>query len=170
MAVGQVLWEDAELHGFVVEPLERFEQTCSTLSSLRNASTWGEVRAAELAPWAREFVEDLAVSREEDLERPVDDAERWSYEEVSESVVDRVPLSHDAASTQAWLGRDLLEAHARISGSSPGGTSTGTRCMIVRRSSRPFGMQVTTRFIARGSCKSCSRPSRWLLRRARTLL
>jgi hypothetical protein len=125
MAVGQVLWEDAELHGFVVEPLERFEQTCSTLSSLRNASTWGEVRAAELAPWAREFVEGLAVSREEDLERPVDDAERWSYEEVSESVVDRVPLSHDAASTQAWLGRDLLEAHARISGSSPGGHIDG---------------------------------------------
>jgi hypothetical protein len=123
----QVLWEEAEWHGLVVEPADRFEQTQATMRILRGASSWGEVRAAELAPWARQLLEQHEEYIADDMDAKPADDDPWNYEEISESVVEVIPLPHDAENTQSWLGRDLLKAHAEISGASPGGQSDGYR-------------------------------------------
>ena len=123
----QVLWEDTELYGFVVEPAERFEQTLATMRTLRSASSWGEVRAATLAPWAATLLAQLEeYLADETGTVPVDD-EPWDYEQISESVVEVIPLPYDADSTRAWLDPGLLAAHADISGASPGGHSDSYR-------------------------------------------
>jgi hypothetical protein len=116
-----VLWEEAELYGFVVEPADRFEETLATMRALRQASNWGEIRAAELAPWGRRQIEQYEEHLADELEAVPGDDEPWDYEDIAESVIEVMPLPHDAANTAAWLGRDVLAAHAEISGGSPGG-------------------------------------------------
>lgn len=121
----KVLWEDAELYGLVIEPEVRFEQTVATMQTLRTASTWGEVRAAELAPWAQRLV----TQYEQDVEAfdgtVLADDQPWQYDDISESVVEAMPLPHDVASTRDWLDAELLEAHAEVGGASPGGAIDG---------------------------------------------
>jgi hypothetical protein len=123
----QVLWEESELYGFVVEPAERLEQTTTTMRALRGASSWGQIRAAELAPWARAMLEQHEAYLADEVGAVPGDDEPWDYEEISESVVEVIPLPHDARSTKAWLAPELLAAHADISGASPGGSSDGYR-------------------------------------------
>lgn len=121
----QVLWEDTELYGVVVEPTERFEQTLATMRTLRRASSWGEVRAAALAPWAASLLAQHEEYLADETGAVADDDKPWDYEEISESVVEVIPLPHDADSTRAWLDPPLLAAHADIAGASPGGHSDG---------------------------------------------
>ena len=123
----QVLWEDTELYGVVVEPAERFEQTLAIMRTLRSASSWGEVRAAALAPWAAAVIAQLEEALADETGTVPGDDEPWDYEQISESVVEVIPLPHDADSTRAWLDPALLAAHADISGASPGGHSDGYR-------------------------------------------
>jgi len=123
----QVLWEDTELYGFVVEPADRFEHTLATMRTLRGATSWGDVRTAALAPWATALIAQHEEYLADEAGTVPDDDEPWDYEAISESVVEVIPLSHDADGTRAWLNPALLAAHADISGTSPGGHSAGYR-------------------------------------------
>jgi len=121
-----LLWEETELHGLVIETEERFEQTLTTMRTLRRASTWGEVRTVELAPWARQLLEQHEEYLADEGEVPANET-RWDYDDISESVVEVIPLPHDAEQTRRWLGTELLDAHADVGGASPGGNIDGYR-------------------------------------------
>lgn len=115
-----VLWEEIEIDGLIVEPLERLDETLAALKMLRSASNLGELRRAELPGWAREVVASFELSLE-DNEEPSGDDVAFHYDSIGEQVAYAVPLPIDADDTEAWLGADLLKLHAEVSGASPGG-------------------------------------------------
>lgn len=117
----EVLWEEDEMYGFVVEPAERFAETCATLESLRDAETWAEIRSAQLATWARLLVDEFEQELIDELGSEMSSDEPFVYDEIADLVSEAVPLPHDAGHTASWLGMEILTGHSTISGASPGG-------------------------------------------------
>lgn len=117
-----VLWDLDETGRLVLEPKDRMQQTMQALAALRQASTVGELRRAELPSWAEQVVESKVELLEDE---GVDDVEAtaWRRSEMSELVVDTVPLPCDAGSLTQWLDEGLLHEHATVGGASPGGHS-----------------------------------------------
>jgi hypothetical protein len=125
--VSVVLWEEDAQSGVIVELEEQRQKNFRSFEALRSAATVGEIRAADLAPWARSIVdsylEDLAWDRQDDGDEvtTVSDDEPWDYGDVAELVMEAAPLPHDAMVAASWLGTDLLREHAAVGGASPGG-------------------------------------------------
>ena len=117
-----VLWDLDEADRLVLEPENRMQQTMRALATLRQANTVGELRQAELPGWAEQIVESRVELLEDEGVDDVD-AAAWRWSEVSELVVDAVPLPWDAGSLTQWLDEDLLHEHATVGGASPGGHS-----------------------------------------------
>lgn len=123
-----VLWEENRDGGVVVELEEKRQENFRSFEALREAKTVGEIRRADLAPWARSVVEghleNLAWDRDDDGEEEpvVHDDEPWEYEdEVQDRIMEVAPLPHDARVTAGWLGADFLNEYASSGGASPGG-------------------------------------------------
>ena len=120
-----VLWDLDEAGRLVLEPEDRMRQTMRTLATLRQASTVAELRRAELPSWAEQVVESrVELLKDEGVDAV--DATAWRRSEVSELVVDTVPLPWDARSLTQWLDEGLLHEHATVGGASPGATVTPT--------------------------------------------
>lgn len=116
-----LLWDNDTSVGFVIEPADRFEQTRRSARALTASATWGEVRAAALAPWAAAIVESHAEDVMDDQgASPADDGP-WDTYAAAEAVTDHMPLPHDAQHLASWLDPTLLAAHVDVSGAAPGG-------------------------------------------------
>ena len=115
-----VLWDHDETDGLVLEPEERMHETLRTVETLRQATTVGELRRADLPAWAARVVESTVEHLEHEEVGDIDGA-AWNWSEESELVIEVVPLPWDVASVTQWLDKDLLAKHAEIGGASPGG-------------------------------------------------
>lgn len=121
-----VLW-DENRDGLVVELEEARQQNFRSFKALREAKTVGEIRQANVAPWATSLVEghleNLAWDREDNgEENPVVlDEEPWDYDEIVATVMEVAPLPHDALVAASWLGVEFMREHACVGGGSPGG-------------------------------------------------
>ena len=106
-----VLWDEDDNDGLVVVSEAGLTATYASLDHLRFAKTVGELRAADLQPWARRAV-DTFVEIAEDEGATVSDDTPWEFDSGTLMEETGVPSPIEFAPTAEWLGEDFLGEHA----------------------------------------------------------
>lgn len=95
----------------VVEPEDRMAATLRAVRLLKEAATVGELRRADLPPWAREVVETSVDDAEDDGATITDDT---TWTDPSDVLIEStaVPIPDEYSHAADWLGEHFLREHA----------------------------------------------------------